>query len=80
MDGRAAYLRVVVAETLIASNRQKEAVEDILVALPVLDREALVPPAIAAVSLLRESIHRKQADPRTVRELRELLEKSQRAL
>jgi tetratricopeptide (TPR) repeat protein len=74
----AAYLRVVLAETLMAAGRENEAISEIVAALPVIDGEHLVREGIAAMALLRESVRRKKTDPRALRELREQLERMQR--
>jgi tetratricopeptide (TPR) repeat protein len=71
----AAYLRVVLAETLMAAGRENEAVREIVAALPVVEEQGLVREGIAALALLRESIRRKEADPRALRELREQLDR-----
>jgi tetratricopeptide (TPR) repeat protein len=74
----AAYLRVVLAETLMIAGRENEAVTEIVVALPVIDEQGLVREGIAAMALLRESIRRQKADPRALRELRNQLDRMRR--
>jgi hypothetical protein len=73
MELKGAYLRVVLAETLIAAQKEPEAVAELLKALPVLSRERVVPAAIAAIGLLRESLARQKVDPLLLRRLRESL-------
>lgn len=75
---QAAYLRIVLAETLMAAGRESEAIAEIVAALPVIDDEGLVREGIAAMTLLRESVRRQRADPRTLRDLREQLERTRR--
>src|SRR5262249_15635988 len=74
METMAAYTRLVLAETLIAADRPREAEWEILQALPTIDEQRMVPEGFAAMALLRESIKRKMADPNALRELREHLQ------
>jgi len=69
-----AYLRIVLAETLIALSRHREAEWHIAAALPTVEEQKMVPEAVAAVTLLRESVARRQADPAALRTLREHLQ------
>jgi tetratricopeptide (TPR) repeat protein len=69
LDARAAYLRILLAETLMMSGRQEEAAHEIVEALPVLERESLVPAANAAIALLQESLRRQRTDPERLRRL-----------
>ena len=75
MATRAAYLRVVLAETLLALGRPREAEWEILQALPTIEEQKMVPEGFAAVALLRESVKQRKADPNALRELREHLQK-----
>jgi tetratricopeptide (TPR) repeat protein len=68
-----AYLRIVLAETLIALDRNREAEWEILSALPTIEEQKMVPDGFAAVGLLRESVSRREADPSALRDLRERL-------
>ena len=68
-----AYLRIVLAETLIALARHREAEWEIRMALPTIEEQRMVPEGFAAISLLRESVSRRQADPAALRSLRDLL-------
>ena len=43
MDSNAAYIRIVLAETLLAAGRHEDAAAEILRALPVVERERLAP-------------------------------------
>jgi tetratricopeptide (TPR) repeat protein len=73
--GRAAYIRVVLAETLMMSGREEEGTDEILAALPILGRDGLAPAATAALRLLQESTRRQSANPDAVRRLRLELQK-----
>jgi tetratricopeptide (TPR) repeat protein len=69
-----AYLRVVLAETLIALGRNREAEWEILAALPTIEEQKMVPEGFAAVSLLRESVKQRKADSGALKVLREHLQ------
>ena len=64
------YMRVLRAETLLSAGREKEAVADLIIALPVIEREAALVDGVAALTLLKESIRRQRADHDTVMKLR----------
>ncbi|MGE5278506.1 MAG: hypothetical protein ACM3SU_16045 [Acidobacteriota bacterium] len=68
-----AYVRIVLAETLIALNRNREAEWQIAAALPTIEEQRMVPEGFAAVALLRDSVRRRKADPIALRQLREKL-------
>ena len=68
-----AYYRVLLAETLIALSRNREAEWEILAALPTIESECMVPEGFAALSLLRESVRRRAADVSALREVKERL-------
>jgi tetratricopeptide (TPR) repeat protein len=69
-ESMAAYLRVLLAEALLAVNREDEAVQEILVSLPKIEELELVPEGVAAAAILRESIRRRRADREALRILR----------
>jgi tetratricopeptide (TPR) repeat protein len=71
-----AQLSLVIAESLLALGRDREAEWEILSALPAIDEEKMVPEGFAAVVLLRESVGRRKTDPAALRELRERLQAS----
>jgi tetratricopeptide (TPR) repeat protein len=73
MEWQVGYMRIILAESLIATGHDDEAVGELLAALPVLEREHIVPAAIAAVGLLKESLARQRVDPQVVRRLRDSL-------
>ena len=70
MDGLAAYVKVVLSETLLAAGKEAEAVCEIMTALPAIEKLKLMQEGIAAVALLRESLRRQNADPEALRNLR----------
>jgi len=69
-----AYLRIVLAETLIALSRFREAEWQIAAALPTIEEQKMVPEGFAAVGLLRESVRQRRANPEALRDLRERLQ------
>ncbi len=73
MSGFVVYLRILMAETLIALSRHREAEWEILAALPTIEEQKMVPEGFAAVALLKESVRRRQVDPKALRELGEHL-------
>jgi tetratricopeptide (TPR) repeat protein len=75
MDGKAGYLRVLLAQLLGVAGRDSEAIQELLVALPLFEREAITPDALAAVALLRESLRRQKTDPDALRTLRLQIQK-----
>ena len=70
MEGSVAYFRVLRAEVLILDGREEEARCELLAAIPVLEREALIPDALVAIALLRESLPRQSCDPQVLKALR----------
>src|SRR4030095_6461889 len=74
MRPQTAYMSLVIAEVLIGLGREREAEWEIRAALPAIDEIRMVPEAIAAIALLRESASRKKADLSALRELRNRLE------
>ena len=70
----AARISLVIAESLLALGRDREAEWEILAALPIIDEERMAPEGLAAVALLRESVGRRKTDPNALRELRERLQ------
>lgn len=74
-SSQGAYVRVILAQTLIAAGRDAEAIVELLAALPVIERESLAREGVAAAALLRASLQRYQADPQALRALREQLDR-----
>ena len=68
-----AYLRVVLAQTLLEAGKTREAEWEILAALPTIDEQRMVPEGFAAVALLRESVRLRKTNPSALSELREYL-------
>lgn len=71
MATHVAYLRLILAEILIASSRSREAEWEILAALPTIQAEKMAPEGFVAMVLLHESVKQKKTDPGALRELRE---------
>jgi tetratricopeptide (TPR) repeat protein len=65
----AVAIHLVLAEMLFEAYRPDEAFEHVRAALPIIDEEKMLPEAIAALSLLRESLRRRQIDKQALREL-----------
>lgn len=66
-----AYNRMLIAETLLAMGRSHDAEVEIRAAIPVLEEQAMVADAVAAVNLLREAIRRQRFDPQPISDIRE---------
>lgn len=62
MASQAAYIGIVLAETLIAAGREDEAIDEILRALPAIEELNLVREGVVAIAFLRESLRRRKAD------------------
>jgi tetratricopeptide (TPR) repeat protein len=73
MGSLAAYVRIVLAETLLLAGRPREAEIEILAAIPTIEKERMVEERFAALNLLRESVHQCQTDVASLRALRERL-------
>jgi tetratricopeptide (TPR) repeat protein len=69
MRGDLAALHLVVADLLLEAGQEAQAECEIRAALPIIDEEKMVPEGIAALSLLRESLRRRQLDKRALRDL-----------
>jgi predicted Zn-dependent protease len=71
-----AYVRVVLAETLVALGRAREAEWQIAAALPTIDEQRMVPEGFAALALLREAVNRRNGDLSALSDLRKELRRS----
>jgi tetratricopeptide (TPR) repeat protein len=69
MRGDLAALHLVVADFLLEAGQDAQAEWEIRAALPIIDEEKMVPEGIAALSLLRESVRRRQIDKQALRDL-----------
>ncbi len=69
-----AYLRIVLAQTLLEASQPREAEWQILAALPTIDEQKMVPEGYAAVALLRESVRQRKTDQHALGELRQYLQ------
>ncbi|HEV2065135.1 MAG TPA: hypothetical protein VGS00_11370, partial [Thermoanaerobaculia bacterium] len=64
-----AAIQLVVADLLLATGQPQQAEWEIRAALPVIEEYELVPEGYAALSLLRESLRRRQIDRQALRDL-----------
>jgi tetratricopeptide (TPR) repeat protein len=71
-----AYVRILIAETLLSVGRGREAEWEIRTALPIVESERLVPEGFAACLLLKESLERRDPDRGALTTLRERLQNS----
>jgi tetratricopeptide (TPR) repeat protein len=69
-----AYLQVILAEVLLAGGREREAIAELLSALPVIARESLGREGAVAIALLSKSIRRQNIDANALSGLRERLQ------
>jgi len=76
MPGPVAYTRLLIAETLLEMNHDREAEWEILAALPAIDDIKMVPEGLAAMGLLRESVRRRNTDTSALKQLRAQLQAS----
>ncbi len=67
--GDIAALHLVLADLLLDAGSEAQAEWEIRAALPIIDEEKMVPEGIAALSLLRESVRRRQIDRKALRDL-----------
>lgn len=76
METRVAYLRVILAESLLAADRHREAEWEILAALPVIEEQRMVAEGFTAIAILRESASRRSLDRPALTQLRQKLQAS----
>jgi len=69
MRGDVAAIHLVLADLLLETGNEPQAEWEIRAALPIIDEEKMVPEGIAALSLLRESVRRRQIDRKALRDL-----------
>jgi tetratricopeptide (TPR) repeat protein len=75
---RVAYMRMVLAETLLLADRPREAEVEILAALPTIEEQEMAAEGIVAISLLRESIRQSCLDGEVLKQVREHLKEGWR--
>ena len=75
MAAMAAYVRIVLAETLLAAGADDQAIQEIVTALPTINEIGLMREAAAGIALLGESLRRHKVDHSALRELREQLDR-----
>jgi len=64
-----AALSLVVADLLLETGRDQEAMREVLTALPIIDDLKMVPESVAALSLLRESLRHQKINRQALRDL-----------
>ena len=69
MGSQAIYARLALGEALLVAGREGEARSEILASLPAIEKGRLVPEALSALAILRESLRRRKADPKALRDL-----------
>ena len=69
MRGEVAAIHLVLADVLLHADQEAQAEWEIRAALPIIDEEQMVPEGYAALSLLRESLRRRQIDKQALRDL-----------
>jgi len=69
MRADVAATHLVLADLFLDANQPAQAEREIRAALPVIDELKLIPEGIAALSLLRDSVHRRQIDRKALRSL-----------
>jgi tetratricopeptide (TPR) repeat protein len=74
MRGELVDLHLLVADLLLEDGEEAQAEQEIRAALPIIEEEKMVPEGIAALSLLRESLRRRQIDQGALRDLHRHLE------
>jgi tetratricopeptide (TPR) repeat protein len=75
---KVAYIRMLLAETLLLADRPREAEVEILAALPTIEEQEMAAEGIVAISLLRESIRQSRLDGEVLRQVREHLKEGWR--
>jgi len=75
---KVAYIRMLLAETLLLADRPREAEVEILAALPTIREQEMSAEGVVAVSLLRESIRQSRLDGEALRQVREHLKEGWR--
>jgi len=69
MRADVAALSLVVADLLLESGKDQEAMREVLAALPIIDELKMVPEGVAALSLLRESLRHQKINRQALRDL-----------
>ncbi len=78
MRADVAALNLVVADLLLETGRDQEAMHEVLAALPVIDELKMVPEGVAALSLLRESLRQRKINRQALRDLHGYFEEIQK--
>jgi tetratricopeptide (TPR) repeat protein len=69
LRGDVAALHLIVADLLIETKHEAQAEWEIRAALPIIEEEKMVPEGMAALTLLRESLRRRQINRQALRDL-----------
>ena len=69
MRADVAALNLVVADLLLETGREQDALQEILAALPVIDELKMAPEGLAAMSLLRGSLGQPKINRQALRDL-----------
>lgn len=69
LRGDVAALHLIIADLLLEIGSERQAEWEIRAALPIIDEERMVPEGMAALTLLRESLKRRQINRQALREL-----------
>lgn len=69
MRADVAALHLVIADLLLDLGHEREAIPEVLSALPVIDELRMVPEGVAALSLLRESVRQQRINREALRDL-----------
>jgi tetratricopeptide (TPR) repeat protein len=77
MRADVAALSLVVADLLLESGKDQEAMREILLALPIIDELKMVPEGVAALSLLRDSLRSQKINRQALRDLHGYFEEIQ---
>jgi tetratricopeptide (TPR) repeat protein len=73
MPGWEAYMRLALAENLLAAGDHRQAEWEVLAAIPAIDAQHLAPHARMAVEILARSVRARRTDPKALSELRSYL-------
>jgi tetratricopeptide (TPR) repeat protein len=73
-----AALGLVIADLLLETGRDQEAMREILAVLPIIDELKMVPERVAALSLLRESLRQQKINRQALRDLQDFFEETKK--
>jgi tetratricopeptide (TPR) repeat protein len=73
MPGWEAYMRLTLAENLLAEGEHRQAEWEVLAAIPAIDEQRLAPHAKMAIEILARSVQARRTDPNALAELKSYL-------